>query len=237
MSTLHSPAGFDAGGREPLVPPSEPALSAAKSASPDIPAQGAEGPLNPAEKIELEFRTLLSEVRQGSEEAAWKLIDKYGHHILRVVRNSLHDQLRSKFDSQDFVQAVWASFFTSRSKIISFHNANDLVGFLVTAARNKVVDEYRRRLLYEKYNVRREVSLDDRTQVRKEQLPANQATPSEVAVARERWYQLMEDQPEVYRRVISLRFRGETFESIAQAVGLKEWNVRRFLEQLFGESS
>ena len=192
--------------------------------------------LNPAELIEQEFSSLLEQVRQGSEEAAWDLIERYGEHILRVVRRSLHEDLRSKFDSHDFVQAVWVSFFNSRSKIVNFQTSDDLIRFLATVARNKVVDEHRRRLHHTKYNVRREISLDDRTLIQKEKLPDNHATPSQVAVARERWQNLMAAQPDVYRRAITLRYQGQTYQRIAELVGLHERTVRKFFEQLFGDT-
>ena len=57
---------------------------------------------------------LMRSVREGSEDAARMLFDRYAPHIRRVVRRKLHQKLRPQFDSVDFVQDVWASF--SRSK-------------------------------------------------------------------------------------------------------------------------
>ena len=60
------------------------------------------------------FVALMRRVREGSEAAAWELVDKYGGHLRRAVRRVLNPMLRSKFDSLDFVQLVWDSFFRRR---------------------------------------------------------------------------------------------------------------------------
>ena len=62
----------------------------------------------------------------------------------------------SKFDSMDFVQSVWLSFFKNRAAIADFQTASQLVAFLATAARNKVCTESRRRLYTQKHDIRRE---------------------------------------------------------------------------------
>ena len=83
-------------------------------------------PTNP-----LEFSALMEQIRDGSSTASHELVTKYGAHILRVVRQKLDKAFRPKFDSQDFVQAVWASFFAFRPERIAFdqpgslHSANE----------------------------------------------------------------------------------------------------------------
>ncbi|MCA9151905.1 MAG: hypothetical protein KDA92_21530, partial [Planctomycetales bacterium] len=57
---------------------------------------------------ELTFSHLLEQVRQGSDEAAWDLVETYGPHVLRTIRRTLSREIRGKFDSDDFAQAVWA---------------------------------------------------------------------------------------------------------------------------------
>ena len=83
---------------------------------------------------EQDFRDLMRQVQAGSEEAARRLCDVYGSHILRVVRRRLPDHLRSKFDSIDFVQDVWASFFADPPQELGFDNPNALVAYLVRRA-------------------------------------------------------------------------------------------------------
>ena len=95
-------------------------------------------------------------VREGSQDAGWKLVETYGPHILRVVRRSLSQDLRTKFDSIDFVQAVWASIFAEPTRLATFEQPEQLIAYLAAVARNKVVDEFRRRVQTQKFDVKRE---------------------------------------------------------------------------------
>ena len=107
-----------------------------------------------------DFCGLMQRVGEGSEDAAWELVDQYGEAIRRAVRRMLNERLRSKFDSLDFVQIVWNSLFRVRDKLDQFDRPEELTAYLVTMARNKVGMEVRRRLMTEKYNVKHEESLE-----------------------------------------------------------------------------
>ena len=78
-----------------------------------------------------DFCQLLREVRNGSEDAVWALINEYGDAVREAVRNRLNQELRSKFDSMDFVQLVWGSVFRARDKLERFERPEELVGYLV----------------------------------------------------------------------------------------------------------
>src|SRR5262245_50351321 len=107
-----------------------------------------------------ELRDLMERLRQGSSEAAQELFETYGPHVLRVVRRKLDKKLRAKFDSTDFEQAVWASFFIYPTHGYHFEQPEELIAFLANLAHNKLVDALRQRYRTEKYNVNRERSLE-----------------------------------------------------------------------------
>lgn len=178
-----------------------------------------------------EFQNLMQRVRQGSEEAVQEFLDVYGHHVYRAVRRRLNRKLRSKFDSQDFVQMVWASFFENLSTISTFDRPEAVVGFLIRVATNKVIDECRRRLTM-KYNVNHEFSLDGSAEWVKRAAATTDPTPSGIAVANEQWHRLIDGQPSRYRRILELRFAGETYENIAEEVNVSEKTVRRVIRRL-----
>jgi RNA polymerase sigma-70 factor (ECF subfamily) len=175
-----------------------------------------------------DFRNLMRRVNAGCEDAAWQLVDQYGEAIRQTVRRVLNVKLRSKFDSLDFVQLVWSSFFRVRDKFDRFHRPEELAAYLAAMARNKVCMEVRRRLMTEKYNVRREQSFD-RLSV---DTAGRQPGPVDVAIAHERWDQMLKDQPSHYRRIIRLRLQGHTCKDIGKVVHLDERTVRRFFEKL-----
>jgi RNA polymerase sigma-70 factor (ECF subfamily) len=176
-----------------------------------------------------DFRNLMYRVGEGSEDAAWELVNRYGEAIRQAVRRVLNVKLRSKFDSLDFVQLVWNSFFQVRDKSERFHRPEELVAYLVAMARNKVGMEVRRRLMTKKYNVQYEQSLHTEGC---SDLTGRQPEPIDIAIAHERWDTMLKDQPTHYRRIIHLRLEGHTCQSIADAVHLDERTVRRFLKKL-----
>lgn len=180
------------------------------------------------------FRELMRGVREGSEDAAWELVEQYGDAILRAVRRALNAKLRSKFDSMDFVQLVWSSFFRARGRLDRFDRPEDLAAFLFTMARNKVGMEIRRRFSTAKRNINREHPLDE-VEIPDTKSSGRQASPLNVAVAREQWNRMLESQPEHYRRIIELRLQGFSRQEIADRLQLAESTVRRFLNKLFSE--
>lgn len=179
-----------------------------------------------------EFAQLMQRIKAGSQEAAWELLEKYGSHVQRYVRRSLNAKMRSKFDSIDFMQVVWASFFREPQRIRHLDTPQDLIGYLANMARNKVVMEVRRRMFTEKHDLNREVPLYDPDQFYDAGLMSPDPTPSSVAIARERWTQLVDEQPETVRRIVELRFLGSSFEEIAAELKIHERTARKAIERL-----
>src|SRR5439155_480487 len=130
------------------------------------------------------FQELLREAQAGSDEAAKELYETYVAHVLRCVRNRMWHRLRSKFDSQDFVQQVWASFFVGQAPLPNFETPDDLVAFLIRLATNKVVMEGRRGRQAKK-DARREEVIDGSSDPLGPHPRTRLPTPSAVAVFRE----------------------------------------------------
>ncbi|MCA9122007.1 MAG: sigma-70 family RNA polymerase sigma factor [Planctomycetaceae bacterium] len=178
-----------------------------------------------------EFRKVVERVCAGSDEAAWELIDTYGPHIQRVVRRKLNQKMRSKFDSLDFVQMVWASFFTERKKLAQFTEPTELIKYLATIAQRKLIQESRRRLQGQKHNVSRERVLianseDESAYVRKSN------TPSQIVMAKDRLEAMMRERSDRDRQVVELRMQGLTFVEIGEALGIHERTAREVIEKL-----
>jgi RNA polymerase sigma factor (sigma-70 family) len=184
------------------------------------------------------FQELMARVRTGSPEAARELFDRYGEHVRRVVRRKLHQRLRSQYDSLDFQQAVWASFFTGAPVQHLFATPEELMAFLARMAYNKVVDAFRKGLQTARSDLARTKSLE---QPGPDALPlagtlaAAQPTPSQMAIANERWEQLLQDKPPQHRRILELLRRGYTHKEIAALAGLHPKVIQRMLRKLNDE--
>jgi RNA polymerase sigma factor (sigma-70 family) len=177
------------------------------------------------------FAALLERVCDGSEDAAREFVAIYGPPILRVVRRQMNKCLRSKYDSIDFEQSVWASFFAQDLRAHKFEGRNGLVTYLVALARNKVIDAMRQRQTG-KFNVLQEHSLESDSICVEEDAVVRVPTPSQVAVAKEEWEQLLKGRPELHQRILVLRHRGYSPEEIAAEMGVSVRTVRRLLEKL-----
>jgi RNA polymerase sigma-70 factor (ECF subfamily) len=136
--------------------------------------------------------------------------------------------LRPKFDSVDFVQMVWASFFADPKRIAAIKEPEELIRYLVAMARHKVIDESRRRLKFQKHNVHRERPLQDADQPGATSRQTLE-TPSQIAMAKERWRRLLRHRSERDRRIMELRMNGATFGEISQSLGIHERTAREVL--------
>jgi RNA polymerase sigma-70 factor (ECF subfamily) len=178
---------------------------------------------------------LLARIQGGDEDAARELLGRYEAKVRMVVRRQLPHLLRSRFDSIDFLQSVWGSFFRQiRAGPNDLREEQNLVAFLAWAARNKVVDEYRRAFT-QKQDMTREQPLAFGPGDGPEPL-AGGDTPSEVAQARETFRRLRELLPEDRRAVVELKAAGYSSKEIGDRLGLSERTVQRVLEDLRSRS-
>lgn len=179
-----------------------------------------------------EFTRLMERVRQGSSEAIKEVVDCFGDHILRVVRHKLRQELRTQFDSTDFTQDVWASFFAVPQEQLDFQTPGALGAYLSNMARNKVIEVIRQRLLYQKQNVNREESLFDPTTKWAERLDTREPTPSQVVGAEEEIERLQGEMPTQYRPLLDMLRGGHSYREIAKVLCINEKTIRRVVRKL-----
>jgi RNA polymerase sigma factor (sigma-70 family) len=182
-----------------------------------------------------EFAVLMRGLDAGSPEAAQEVIRRYGPHILRVVRRRLHHKLRPKFDSIDFTQDVWKSFFGDPARPRAFAQPEALVAFLATMAEHKVIDAFRQRLQTQKYDVDRECSLESFAGEDCEALIDPRPSPSQVMVAKEQFDQMVDGRVPSQQAILVLLQNGATHREIAAKLGLNEKTVQRLLRRVAPE--
>ena len=141
----------------------------------------------------------------------------------------------ARYDSVDFVQAVWKSFFSDmREQPGTFANAEQFRAFLTGVVRNKVHEQHRRLTRTRKYNMALEQPLyirrGDREIVR--EVISREPSPSEVVQAEDRLEQLTNGRSAREVEVVALRRQGLTYEEIAKRIGMDERSVRRVIESV-----
>lgn len=183
-----------------------------------------------------QFEQLLQRLRDGAPEAATELVERYEPCIRRVVRRRLSRKMRSKFDSLDFQQDVWASFFAGATER-SFDSPRALAAYLAAMAKNKVLMAIRQRCGLQKHNINRERSLDGSAAFQAECVAAADPTASQTVANREQWDLLLRRHPPRHRRILQLLREGKTQREIASEMGIDERTIRRVVHKLRPEGT
>ena len=167
---------------------------------------------------------LLLKLNAGDPAAAEQVFLAFEPYLRMVIRRRLSQALRTKFDSSDIVQSVWADVVDGlrKSKWV-FHDVDQLRAFLVKMTRNRFVD----RLRQHRMALEREVAMPHQDI---DALPATRASrASEDYYADELWRQMVDACPPAHYEVLNLKRNGATIAEIAERTHLHQGSVRRIL--------
>jgi len=178
-----------------------------------------------------ELNKLLRRARAGDDGAIRDFLSQFEQEVRTMVRSRLPRKLRTQFDSTDFVQAVWQSFFVE-SDSRDFDNVEHLRGFLFGMVRNKVSEQHRRLTQTEKYDLAREERLYIRRGDREvpREVVSPEPSPSQAVQAADRMEQLTMGRSPLEIEVLTLRRQGLTFLEIADRTGINDRTVRRVID-------
>jgi RNA polymerase sigma factor (sigma-70 family) len=169
---------------------------------------------------------LLDRIRTGDPLAAEQLVSACEPGLLRAIHRSFPDRIRSRFDSVDVVQSVWAHVLPGlRAGVWDFPGQAQFHAFLFKVARRRLISRVRRHLASAEREQAAGMNLDA--------LPAaRQPRPSEVVQASELWETMLALSPPEHHQLLLLRRQGLALEEIARRTGMHEGSVRRILRQL-----
>jgi RNA polymerase sigma factor (sigma-70 family) len=175
---------------------------------------------------------LFARARAGDQDAWRELFETCYPKVLRVVRRKLDRPMRSLYDSTDFASDVMKSLAAKFDKF-DFPSLDSLHAYLVQAAKQKVIDEYRRRHTL-KHDIGRERSVDwahdgDPMQ---QALASGDPTASQEAQASEVHERLLADLDETEREIVELKHQGLSNSEVAEITGWHVRKVQRFLQAL-----
>lgn len=173
-----------------------------------------------------DFERLLDGCRRQEPGAFAALVERYLPLVRAVVRRQLSARLRTRFDSHDFTQNVWASFFQVTLDRLQVPTEDDLVAYLARLAECKVAEEGRDQQAL-KRDIRRERSLADAPE-----LSGSGNTPSQEVLARDRWEALTAGLSEREREMLCMIRDGHTHEAVAARFDLTTKTVQRLVERL-----
>jgi RNA polymerase sigma factor (sigma-70 family) len=174
-----------------------------------------------------EFRELMRRVRKGSPEAVCALIRKYQDEMLDAVRRVLYPGLRSKFDSREFTQMVWLSFFRLPKHAARLDTSRQFVAYVVEMARHKVFMAKRRYGTLRR-DASREVPLTDDC----EELVSREPQPVDNAIALETLEQLLKDLPPRDRQIVEMRLQQKTYTEIGAQLKIDPHTAYRVIKKI-----
>ena len=176
------------------------------------------------------LRNLIDRLNQGDEQAFRDLFETYRPVLRMVVRRRLSAPLRSKLDSEDVVQSVWADLLdVFREGGDRFADANRLEAFLVRAARNRLVD--RQRQYHLPVQLERPAAEPDH-EAAASPWPER---PSEAVQADELWEQILASCPPVHRELLVMKREGRSLAEMAERSHLHPSSIRRIFYELAGK--
>jgi RNA polymerase sigma factor (sigma-70 family) len=183
--------------------------------------------------VDDDFADLMMRAKAGDQGAIRLFLARFGREVQMMVRARLPQQLRGQYDSTDFAQAVWLSFFSDLSHGAPiFEKVVHLRRYLAGVARNKIYEQHRRLTRTEKYHIRREERLFIRRDGREvpRDVISPDPSPSQAAQAEDRFERLIAGRSQREVAVIQLRRVGLTFEEIEARTGVKQRTARRIIE-------
>jgi RNA polymerase sigma-70 factor (ECF subfamily) len=169
---------------------------------------------------------LLQRLNKGDDAAAERLYRLYEPYLRRVVRRQLPRRLRSKFDSQDIVQSVWAHLLRGfRNADWHFEGPNQLRAFLATVTRRRLTD----RIRHYRADLEHERSMGGEAVA---QALTAESRPSELVRADDLWERILARCPPEHRELLYLKRQGHRITEIAARTGMHEGSIRRILRKL-----
>lgn len=172
---------------------------------------------------------LFARARAGDQDAWKELFETCYPKVLRVVRRKLDRPMRSLYDSTDFASDVMKSLAAKFDKF-DFTSLDSLHAYLVQSAKQKVIDEYRRRHTL-KHDIGRERSVDGEDSIRLS-LASGDPTASQEAQASEVHERLVAHLDDTEREIVELKHQGLSNYEVAQKTGWHVRKVQRFLQDL-----
>ncbi len=174
----------------------------------------------PPEELEL-FRR----ARNGCQQSAEVLVERYSEALLRVIRHHLNLKVRSVYDSVDVLQSAWAVVFCRPVPPEAFESLETLVAYLRGVARNKTLQTNRKYLEAEKRTLIRQGPPDS-------DVPDPQPSAERVVTAKDQWERLLLRLDPEWREGFRLLRDGHSQADVARRLGITEWTLRRLLQRV-----
>ena len=184
-----------------------------------------------------ESAELLARWREGDQQAATELVERFTDRLLALARSQLSDKLARRVDPEDVVQSAYRSFFiAARTDRFELRRKGDLWQLLAAITMHKLHHQVARHTA-DKRALQREEVLGEKSSLlgAETELMARTPTPFEAAALVDELEFVMRQLQPLHRQMVEMRLQGYSLHEIAAATDRSERRVRRVLEQMKGQ--
>jgi RNA polymerase sigma factor (sigma-70 family) len=177
---------------------------------------------------------LLARWREGDQQAATELFQRYAERLVALANRRLSAKLTARVAPEDVVQSVYCSFFTgARDGRYVLQESGDLWRLLVTITLHKVQHQFKRH-----NSGKRAVGMEqplrdaDGSLLLPPEFLVNDPSPEESVALTELLDRVMAELDPLQRRIVELRLQGYNLGEIAEQTGRTRPTVRRVLDRV-----
>jgi RNA polymerase sigma-70 factor (ECF subfamily) len=177
---------------------------------------------------------LMAQWRQGDQQAAAALFQRYSGRLIELVRRRLSNRLHQRVDPEDVIQSAYRSFFAhARDGHYHSQHGEDLWRLLVAITLHKMHDQAKWHSRA-KRAVQREQGFgsEDSLLGLAPEVLAREPVPEEALELVDEVEQAMRRLDPLQRQILELRLQGHNLQQIATASQRCERTVRRVLKQI-----
>jgi RNA polymerase sigma-70 factor (ECF subfamily) len=179
-----------------------------------------------------EERALVELWRQGDQDAARQIVERYVDRLMTLARRRLSQRLASRVDPEDIVQSAFRSFFArARQGRFVFAEQDDVCKLLVRITLHKTL----RQVAFHKAAKRSAAAETPQGEEHHERLLAlldGEPTPeTEVAFLDQLEHFFGQLRPQE-RQILEMRIQGYSNDEIARELGIYDRKIRRVFEHV-----
>jgi len=177
---------------------------------------------------------LLARWRDGDQQAATELVQRFTERLLALARNQLSEKLARRVDPEDVLQSAYRSFFAgARDERFVLQRSGDLWHLLAAITMHKLHHQVERHTAG-KRSIEREQTFGGESSLLgvRAELVARDPSPAEAAAVVDELEHMMRDLKPLHRQMVEMRLQGYSLDEIAAATDRSERLVRRVLDQI-----
>jgi RNA polymerase sigma-70 factor (ECF subfamily) len=179
------------------------------------------------------FEPLMARLRQGDEEAARLIFQRFANRLIGLARHRLDERIRQKVGPEDVMQSVLKSFFLRQAagqyELASWDSLWSLLTVITLRKCGHQVERFQAACR----DVRREANLTTGDSAAATwQAIAREPTPTEATLLAETMEQLFAGLSPDDRCIVELTLQGHTRSEVSALAGVAERTVYRCLERV-----